>query len=69
INLIEGAPTPTEKGYVLPQSDKPMSIENHKNFKEPRAVCHLARSPGLRRQTAANKAEKLTTRSKPFVFS
>jgi hypothetical protein len=47
INLIEGAPTPTEKGYVLPQSDKPMSIENHKNFKEPRAVCHLARSPGL----------------------
>jgi hypothetical protein len=47
INLIEGAPTPTEKGYVLPQSDKPMSIENHKNFKEPRAVCHLARSTML----------------------
>jgi len=54
--LIEGAPTPTEKGYVLPQSDKPMSIENHKNFKEPRAVCHLARSemgePGVSSKNA-----------------
>ncbi|HYT58308.1 MAG TPA: hypothetical protein VEQ38_26695, partial [Verrucomicrobiae bacterium] len=57
INLIEGAPTPTEKGYVLPQSDKPMSIENHKNFKEPRAVCHLARSTG----------RKITSLSLPAV--